>query len=333
MPKMEDWMDKLDDNLTLAQLCLPASHDAGVYRDKQNGVTPGPSTCCQDSNIWKQALAGCRVFDIRCFLRTTGVVNKEQTVTMGHFFKEGKDGYLGQYGGTLISALEDAGFFLNSHRREFLIFRVGHTKCTGDVADALKEFRNMTDPNTFKQKYATLIHRGCNGNIADLQVSQLRGKLLLVFDKEFHAPNFSSDDGYYPYYKFPVNSNTGLTFCGKYKGALGTKLALKSEDKGNWSADGAVKLAYAGIEEHKKHAGPAHLLWVYWQETGGNVEQNTAAPQGMRSRLDAFVSELRQSRIQDPNTAVIPNVIGHDFVNEDTCRKIAKLNPKMDTLL
>jgi hypothetical protein len=335
MPKMEDWMDKLNDDLKLSQLCLPGSHDAGVYRDKQNGVAPGPSTCCQDSNIWKQARDGCRVFDIRCFLRTTGVIKKKKAVTMGHFFKEGKDGYLGEYGGTLISALEDAGFFLQNHRREFLIFRVGHTKCTGDVAEALKEFRNITDPNTFKQKYATLIHRGCNGNLADLKVSALRGKLLLVFDKEFHCPSFSSDEGYYPYYKYPSNPNIGLTFCGKYKGALSTKLALKSENKGNWSADGAVKLALAGIEDHKTHTGPTHLLWTYWQETGGNVGQNTAGAGGMRERLDAFVSDIKQANIQEenPNKRVIPNVIGHDFVNEDTCRKIAKLNPNLDTIL
>lgn len=332
MPNMDEWMKGLDDKKTLAQLCLPGSHDAGVYRDKQNGITPGGSTCCQDSDIFKQARVGARVFDIRCFLRTTGVINKDKTVTMGHFFKEGKDGYLGEYGGTLISALEDAGSFLRSHRSEFLIFRIGHTKCTGNVADALKEFRNVTDPNTFKQKYATLIHRGYTGNLADLTVSQLRGKLLLVFDKEFQSQNFSTDEGFYPYYKFPTASQTGLTFCGKYKGALGTKLALKSENKGNWSPEGAVTLAHAGIDDHKKHGGPNHLLWIYWQETGGNVAQNTAAPQGMRDRLDKFVSDIRQSRIQDP-TNVIPNVIGHDFVNEDTCRKIAKLNPDVDLSL
>jgi hypothetical protein len=93
--------------------------------------------------------------------------------------KEGKDGYLGEYGGTLISALEDASMFLTSNQTEFLIFRIGHTKCTGNVSEALEEFREA--------KGQKVIHTGATGNLADLEVRELRGKLLLVFDKEFNS--------------------------------------------------------------------------------------------------------------------------------------------------
>lgn len=123
MGKLQDWMSHLDDNRRLVDLCLPGSHDAGVYQDKQAGINPGPKACCQNSNIWKQALAGSRVFDVRCFLRTTGVFKKKKkTPTMGHFFKEGKDGYLGEYGGTLMSALDDAAFFSRVTPRSSLFF-------------------------------------------------------------------------------------------------------------------------------------------------------------------------------------------------------------------
>ena len=108
MPSLNTWMSGLNNARTLNELCLPASHDAGVYEDKDNGVKPGPSTQCQFSTIFNQALTGSRVFDIRCFLRTTGIINKTKTPTMGHFFKEGKDGYFGDYGGTLMAALDDA---------------------------------------------------------------------------------------------------------------------------------------------------------------------------------------------------------------------------------
>jgi hypothetical protein len=63
--------------------------------------------------FWQQAIEGSRVFDIRCFLRKTGIIKKTKTPTMGHFFKEGRDGSLGGYGGTLMSALVDAGTFVN----------------------------------------------------------------------------------------------------------------------------------------------------------------------------------------------------------------------------
>jgi hypothetical protein len=317
MGKLQNWMSYLDDSRTLIDLCLPGSHDAGVYRDQNAGANPGSKTCCQASDIWKQALAGSRVFDVRCFLRTTGVFKKTETPTMGHFFKEGKDGYLGDYGGTLISALEDASMFLTNNKTEFLIFRIGHTKCTGNVAEALEEFR--------KAKGQSVIHTGATGNLAELEVRDLRGKLILVFDKEFNS-NFDpkNEAGYYPYYKYPSIGQTGLTFCGKYSGGLGTALAPKSKNKGNWSAEGAVKIAHSACEAHKNHAG-SHLLWVYWQETGGDVLKNTTAEQGMHARLDQFLFDIREPNSKIPK----PNVIGHDFVSETTCTKIVKMNPDL----
>jgi hypothetical protein len=57
-------------------------------------------------------MVGSRVFDVRCFLRTKGIIKKTKTPTMGHFFKEERDGSFGEYRGTLMSALEDAATFL-----------------------------------------------------------------------------------------------------------------------------------------------------------------------------------------------------------------------------
>jgi hypothetical protein len=46
----------------------------------------------------------------------------------------------------------------------------------------------------------------------------------------------------------------------------------------------------------------------------------------MHARLDKFLSEVR-----DPKNNHMPNVIGHDFVNEARCRKIVKMNRDVDT--
>ena len=110
--------------------------------------------------------------------------------------------------------------------------------------------------------------------------------------------------------------NSGLTTI---SGGLGTALAPKSKNKGNWSADGAVKIAHAACEAHQTHVGN-HLLWVYWQETGGDVLKNTTATQGMHARLDQFLFDIKDKKSPKPN------VIGHDFVSETTCSKIAKMN-------
>jgi hypothetical protein len=319
---IHNWMSGLNGSRKLVDLCLPGSHDAGVYRDPNAGVKPGSSARTQYSNIWQQAMYGSRVFDIRCFLKTTGVFKKTKTPTMGHFFKEGKDGYLGEYGGTLMSAMDDAATFLKVFPTEFLIFRIGHTKCTGDVAKALQQFRTTTDPVTHKMPNSSIIHRGGSGNLVDLQVWQLRGKLLMVFDKDFNSPNFSTDEGYYPYHKYPSIAQTGLTFCGKYSGGVGTSMAIKDKNKGNWSAEGSTRITNQACVEHQQHGGGNHLLWIYWQETGGNVLKNTTAQQGMHARLDQFLHDIR-----DPNANLpLPNVIGHDFVNAATCTKIVKMN-------
>ena len=89
---IHNWMSGLKGTRKLVELCLPGSHDAGVYKDLTAGVNPGASARCQYSNIYEQAMVGSRVFDVRCFLRKTGIINKTKTPTMGHFFKEGKDG-------------------------------------------------------------------------------------------------------------------------------------------------------------------------------------------------------------------------------------------------
>jgi hypothetical protein len=47
----------------------------------------------------------------------------------------------------------------------------------------------------------------------------------------------------------------------------------------------------------------------------------------MHARLDRFLSDIRNPK----NNFPLPNVIGHDFVNAATCRKIVKMNPDVDT--
>lgn len=370
--RLYNWMSGLNDERKLVELCLPGSHDAGVYRDLDAHVTPGPRARCQYSRIFAQAMAGARVFDVRVFLRT--IRKRQTTPTMGHFFKEYKDGYVGEYGGTLMSALEDAADFLRISPSEFLIFRIGHTKCTGSVNDALKQFRETTikpeweearypkalkappvpvlpprgtaaaPSNSFpwrppggtdapekdwevrhpsgRKPYADVVFRGTDCNLASLQVKRLRGHLLLVYDKEF-GNNLDSDEGYYPYLKYPDIPNVGLSFCGRYSGGLPKAVKIKGQDKGNWSADGAVRLANGAWEAHTEH-GPDHLLWVYWQQTGGEVEQKVG---DMHGRLDEFLDHIKawNSKVDDTKKK-LPNVIGHDFVDETTCSKIVRMN-------
>jgi hypothetical protein len=309
-----NWMSALKPDRKLIDLWLPGSHDAGVYEDEERGVkpTPGPTTRCQEKNIHEQARNGSRVFDIRCWL-------KDGKPTMGHFAKDKASAVTGDWGGTLESALDDAVKFLNLNTKEFLIFRIGHTKCAAEVDEVVKAM------DSGKLKYANFILKGSSGhfaNLANLQVKNLQGKLLLIFDKEFlKLGDFKLADGYFPYVKHPEISADGLSFCGTYSGEFKTRLKGSKKDQGNWSAEGAEKVAMAASEEHRKNLTDHksdHLFWVYWQETGGNVWENTK--KGMHLKLDLFLSKFSVGNLPHPN------IIGHDFVNTTTCGAIVKMN-------
>jgi hypothetical protein len=355
MAAIESWMKGLSLNRKLFELCLPGSHDAGVYRDLKRNYTheinPGAMTRCQNENIREQAMCGSRVFDIRVFLRKDRSANTDgytEIPTMGHFALETTHGKGGDYGGTLITALHDAALFLKEQPSEFLIFRIGHTKCTEKVAEVLKHFRwdtkHRDEDDADAAHRQVVIYTGANGNLAHLGYQQLKGKLLLVFDDEkFNDKSFkdslkkslfgpkTTDNGYYGYEKYPEYPKMlpiGLSFCGEYLGGGKEKAAvLWRGERGNWTAQSADDLGRHACEEHQKnHADRAdHLLWLYWQQTGGNIWDNTTQdPQGMHARLQKFLNVVsRDDRL------AMPNVIGHDFVTKETCTKIVKLNPDL----
>lgn len=349
MANIFTWMRGLEPNRKLVELCLPGSHDGGVYRDMRpfpghtKVADPGPWARCQYENIWEQALCGSRVFDIRVFLRKEDPSDKtetpRETPTMAHFFKETTHGHLGDYGGMLMSALHDAALFLMWYDSEFIIFRVGHTKCTKEVADVLKYFREAPKHKDENSAYAkhrqSVIYTGATGNLANLEYQQLEGKLLLVFDNKFKDSPFGRkgpDNGYYRYEKYsnyPEVPGIGLSFCGEYAGGAEDKL----RNQGNWSSVSADLLGRDGCRAHQGHKDKSnHLLWVYWQQTGGNILEkttvDTADHVGMHTRLESFLKDVSTN-----SKLAMPNVIGHDFVTWETCASIVKLNPDLkDTI-
>jgi hypothetical protein len=323
MPKLHNWMSGLQDTRKLIELCLPGSHDAGVYVDKTKNVTPNEKARCQYGNIGEQADVGSRVFDIRCFM-------DGKTPKMGHFF--GDQPGLGDWGGTLESALSDAANFLTAWKTEFLIFRIGHTKCVKEVSVVLEALRNKTNETTHKTN-ANLFHRAAQGRLVDEEVKHLRGKLVLLCDNpELKSASFKPGDGYHLYDKYPSTSPAQISFCGKYVGDLKTATKLFKKDRGNWSPEGAAKIAEEACREHKSHP-PNHLFWVYWQETGGNVLENATAAKGVHNRLENFLSKFRVTDPTNRDYLPLPNVIGHDFVHKFSCGAIVRMNKDLNTTL
>ncbi len=310
----ERWMSKIQHNPRLINMVLPASHDAGVYGDSLTSVAcPKKYARTQGSDIFNQALAGSRVYDVRVFLKrkTNSAGNKVIVPTMGHFAAEGfkwpkfgkTTGALGAYGGSFITAVNDAIGFVKTYDTEFIILRISHTKCTEHVRAALSEIIQSGDNADH------IYNKG--RNIATCRINALRGKVVMVFASEFHT-GFSVAEGYLPLYKFTGGQSIskGLCFCGEFKGSTDMTKVL-----GNTIRD---------ADNHKSHPKD-HLHWVYWQQTGGNVNKNTTSATGAHAKLGDFIKEVKNK--MDSDHWSLPNVIGHDFVNEQSCKQIFELNP------
>jgi hypothetical protein len=309
-----NWMSRIQDNPQLIEMVLPASHDAGVYGDSLTRVAcPKRYARCQGSNIYNQAYAGSRVFDVRVFLKRIKDEKGKSVVepTMGHFAAEkfkwpkiGKStGAFGGYGGSFMTAVKDAVAFVKTYQSEFVILRISHTYCPQEVGAALNEF--MATGDNAKYVYNK------NGNVALCTLDDLRGKVVMVFASEFHK-GFSPKDGYLPMFKYSegTSNTSGLCFCGTYKGKKEMKDVLKT--------------AQTAADEHHGHRQD-HLHWVYWQQTGGNVSSNTKGSDGAHAKLGSFITEIKAKTSM--HRWSLPNVIGHDFVNEQTCKQIFELNP------
>lgn len=352
MAWINNWMSLIPDNRRLIDIIVPGSHDAGVWPEviELKVLNDANLAICQNGDFYAQATCGSRFFDCRVFLRKAkeGRTINER-LRMAHFagFAEttgnkGKTGSAGAYGGTLKQCLDDAIQFVKHHGRECLILRFSHT---GDPALVNLVVRGWRD---FDTKWQRHIYVG-TGNIASKQMHQLRGKVIMIFEKDTHK-TVDPLHGIHPFEKWKKGRavDEGLSCCGKY---------AESDD-----ATTVVVSALKASEEHAAHVRN-HLHFVYYQQTMflEDIKAATEAPVvggaggnkltgGVHANLDRYLGMLTErvknevARLpgrQRPNDVSLetafptslqfryPNVVSHDFVCEDTCKKIVKMNPEV----
>lgn len=351
----ENWLSQVDGSKHLYELTIPGSHDAGVYRDvatiggtaitmKDVSVkTPFVSSGqvrCQSLSIYNQAVAGSRFFDCRVYLRSfplkkyeNGKLVKQQKVpTLGHFFKDTKEGMGGGYGGSLATVINDSLSFVRSHTTEFIILRFSHTQCPEEVANMLEQIYDSNGNDQY-------IFTG-DVNIAQARLANLRGRVVMVFDSKFNKQRLQTYQVKKTLQKFrSVEHKQGRGLAAK-----GMHLFTKySEGKpagnclctcGSFASSDKMSKVYEksidAVKKHRDHGGnPSdHLCFVYWQLTGGTVETNTRAATGPHARLQDFIYDCVKSCGN-----ALPNVISHDFVERDTCTPIIRLNTDRKAVL
>src|SRR5262245_55557960 len=174
-------------------------------------------------------------------------------------------------------------------------------------------------------RYANAVYKK-SGNLAATAIGELRGKVAMVFDEQFHH-HITPTEGILRFKKYSdgLSHIDGLSTCGEFARSMSMSDVHKGAEK--------------GIDKHLTHPGDpstAHLHFVYWQQTAGilgekDVYRTTSQAKGTKAwtggahaNLQDFVGELAQTR--STNGKLPANVISHDFVTAETCARIIALN-------
>ncbi len=127
----KNWMHnslKLIGNKKLEKICIPGSHDAGMYMlSHSTNWSTDCNTLTQDHGIFKQLEYGIRYFDIR------PVIAGSNEFYAGHYGYIKKDnlGWQGGAGGKIADFVKDINEF-TKHHKELIILDLSHDFNTND---------------------------------------------------------------------------------------------------------------------------------------------------------------------------------------------------------
>ncbi len=159
----DDWMRLLDDSLTLKDICVPGSHDAGMYETKY--LARRGLVLTQSLGLYDQLRCGVRYFD----LRPTYIDGKGIYV------------YHGPAEGPLLQVLlDEVARFFESHPTETAILNFSHWKQFESKNDT-SQVGNLTFCKMIQDtlgKY--LLIKDLNTNLSNVPLKELRGKVILI---------------------------------------------------------------------------------------------------------------------------------------------------------
>lgn len=356
-----DWMAPFTNrgDLNLTDITFPASHDAGLQEhmggDGQSkgfsgytALASSVDTICQYHDIAGQLEVGSRAFDLR--------IAKTRSGKLRTFHGEGNPLALagGGWGQDANSIFRQVNEFLQVHTGEIVILRISHTTEKDGVHDAV--LANISPERLFK---------GGPQNLARTALHKLRGKALVIFDKEALGTTRPSE-GLHRLAKFDEKTNggfvgEGLPVCGKYAGQFAGTLT------GNQMMREMAQYALRCGNEHGTHkllgVKHDHIFMVYWQ-LAWNVKPKSINPDGARNvDLDRLDDErgthynldyLLNCHRGKPNMYHVtwnpkvgstkrvstsinstnfmlhrPNWINLDFVCDEVCNKVIEFNNEM----
>lgn len=335
----------------LNEIVMAGSHDAGV-------TMGGSNTQTQDLDIYDQAIAGARLFDIRI---TGAVVKKggaDKVVALKAYHGKGpssntaavdvrtgaaatakvKSMWGGEYGLTLTKILTDASRFVTTYATEFVVLKFDHCHNWEMIAEACV------------QVLGDKIYTGA-GNLNTKTLRQLQGRVIVLFADDklgLVRPTYSAAQGILGVKNLSAGGSTysdnydGLQYFGKG----GTSIA-KPFGKLQQNIKKQTKLMARGGDGNPNVVG-----MMYWTTTGifeSIRDRNTGmwtAPNVARLK-DMWTNGLNAAMTARMNKfakidgfasgtllkAFMPNFVMIDFVDEARCKHIVELNTIPPTFL
>jgi len=325
----------------LNQIVVAGSHDAGITGGAVNVKT-------QQLDIFEQATAGVRVFDIR--IKSVGKGNQATLKTYHGTPKDpAKESIKGAWGEGLTRILTDARRFVTTakYRNEFLILKFDKCSNWPDIAAACVHHLRTNNPNPGD----SVIYKG-TGNLNTKTLQDLAGSVVCLFTpegyrevKNQYPPGSGilcvrsiASAGYDP------DDFHGMQYCGK--GGTDWKSGENHVKKIDENYRKQKNIMKSGLGQG---SDPDVIGMMYWTTTGfleSIRERNDAmwvggkagqVPRELKFLFKQGLKESIQDRIAksvDPTNhaagtilkVFMPNIVMIDFADRDKCTKIYDLN-------
>jgi len=295
---MANWMNYIPKTIKLSEICMPGSHDAGMIAGQE--YFPGNKYACQDLTIYQQCYQGVRFFDLR-------IGKNNNNAAAYHGFPPFRE-----YGVRCSTFLNDVAQFLTEQPSEFVVVRIDHTKA------GTEEMLNLV------QHHQAHIKLPANGgfDIGRYRRRDVMGHMILLCKEGDHFTEHrpAARPFCHEYRKGNVIDVNGqlTTILGDYSDE-NRRMQILNKQIPQWDAFRLLK-----------GDNPSLLYCLYLTNTGQIL-----------SRLNMNIRQLTESQdhgmkpwiIQGNNlqgrfrvAMVIPNIIFHDFCDEQTCERIVALN-------
>jgi hypothetical protein len=264
-------------NVLLRHIIMPGSHDAGLadefYGSKGLGAPKG-QTVTQNLSVGAQARAGSRFFDVRIIMSGNELKS---------YHSPGDTRLVGGTGQGFEEILDQLLRFVAGHPTEFVIIRLSHMKDSEQVFAALNAWMLKVSTGRPNGYY---VYKG-TGNLAQKQVREFAGKMILLIDQKKMAKNLLDKAGKKAH---KADANTMNEQAKGYHALIQNKdnKALPSVTNGmcicgEFSKSTKLTDIIAGQTKnytiHARHRTTAddrvHLYCLYWTSTGGNIKENT----------------------------------------------------------